>query len=200
MDSWTSRAGTGRPRKPSRQKIAEENELMLRRQQQFRLAAEYAARSLAQVPEVRRVMLFGSVAVPLWEEVPRFREFRRAGVAILHECKDVDLAVWVSDLSCLTQLRRCRSAAMNELFRERNVGVAHHQVELFLMEPETDRYLGRLCTYGTCPKGKDACRVPGCGAIPFLKQHEDFVLSPDALRSDRTVVLYDGKPGSGTMG
>jgi hypothetical protein len=38
-------------------------------------------------------------------------------------------------------------------------------------------YLGRLCYFAQCPKGKPDCRVEGCGAMPFLKQHEDFVLA-----------------------
>src|SRR3990172_6953449 len=96
-------------RKPSRKAIAETNEDMLRRQRNFRLAAEYAARAFARVPGVEQVALFGSVAQPLWEEVPRFSEFRRAGVPVLHECKDVDVAVWLSDLAGVPALRRARS-------------------------------------------------------------------------------------------
>ena len=38
------------PNKPTRRQIAETNEAMLRRQQQFRLAAEYAAGAFAGVP------------------------------------------------------------------------------------------------------------------------------------------------------
>jgi hypothetical protein len=50
-----------------------------------------------------------------------------------------------------------------------------------------------LCTFGTCPKGgKLECRVPGCSATPFVRQHEDFALASDALRQDRVIVLYDG--------
>ena len=178
--------------KPSCRQIAETNDAMLPRQQQFRLAAEFAARAFADVPGVEKVALFGSVAQPLNEAVPRFREFRRAGVAVLHECKDLDIAVWLSDLACVPVLRRARGQCVNDLLRERNVGVAHHQLDVFLLEHGTDRYLGRLCTFGTCPKdGKLECFVPGCGETPFVRQHEDFVLADDALRADRVVVLHD---------
>jgi hypothetical protein len=181
------------PRKPSRCQIAETNEQMLRRQQQFRLAAEYAARAFAGIPGVEKVALFGSVAQPLTEEVPRFREYRRAGVAVLHECKDVDIAVWLSDLACVTMLRRARGQCVNDLYRENNVGVAHHQFDVFLLEHGSDRYLGRLCIFGTCPKdGKLECLVPGCGETPFVRQHEDFTLPGDALLPERIVVLHDG--------
>ena len=166
---------------------------MRRRQQQFRLAADFATRAFRGVPGVERVALFGSVAAPLYEEVPRFREFRRAGVAVLHECKDVDLALWLADFSCLPTLRRAQSRCVNDLLRETGIGVAHHQLDVFLLEAGSDRYMGRLCTFATCPKGKPECLVPGCGATPFLRQHEDFLLSADALRPERMVVLYDAR-------
>jgi hypothetical protein len=137
------------PGTPIRRQIAETNEAMLRRQQQFRLAAEYAAGAFAGVPGVEKVALFGSVARPLTEEVPRYREFRRAGVAVLHECREVGIAVWLSDLVCVPALRRARGQCVNDLLRERNVGVAHHQLDVFLLEHGSDRYLGRLCTFGT---------------------------------------------------
>jgi hypothetical protein len=93
---------------------------------------------------------------------------------VLHECNDVDLAVWVSHLDGLRAIQKARSQALKELEVSRSIGVAHHQVDVFLMEPGTDRYLGRLCCFNQCPKGKDKCRAPQCGATPFLQQHEDF--------------------------
>jgi hypothetical protein len=176
---------------PDDKEIAEQNDLMLRRQKSFRIAAGWVAEALSDIPAVRKVALFGSVAVPLEKEVPRFREFRKAGIAIWHECKDVDLAVWVDDLSGLRQLQRARSRALNDLSCDRQIYVAHHQVEIFILDPDTDRYLGRLCCFGKCPKHKHECRVPGCGAMPFLQQHDHFTFRPDALASERIEVLYD---------
>jgi hypothetical protein len=43
---------------------------------------------------VHKAVLFGSVSAPPTKEVPRFSRLRREGIAIYHECKDVDLAVW----------------------------------------------------------------------------------------------------------
>jgi hypothetical protein len=180
---------------PSSRKAAEENERMLRRQREFRLAADYVARAFAEFPEVQKVVLFGSVAVPLPTEVPRFREYRRAGIAIYHECKDVDLAVWLTDLDNLRALGKARGRAVNQLLAETGAGVAHHQVDVFVMEPGTDRYLGRLCIFGECPKGKPECLVPGCGDRLFLQKHASFTLRPEALRSDRTVVLFERASG-----
>jgi len=108
---------------------------MLRRQRDFRAAAEYVAEALARLPVVRKIVLFGSVVAPLKKEVPRFREYRRAEIEVWHECWDADLAVWTSDLASLRSLQQARSQALNDLLTEKSIGVAHHQVEIFLMSP-----------------------------------------------------------------
>jgi len=173
------------------QDIGQEDQLMLHRQQQFRIAAQYVADAFLSVPEVQKVVLFGSVAVPLEKEVSRFCKFRRAGIAINHECKDVDMAVWFSDMTCLRVLQKVRSQALNKLLAEKQIGVAHHQVDIFIMEPETNRYLGRLCIFSSCPKGKDKCRVDGCGEPMFLQQHEDFKFGPKDLDDEINIVLFE---------
>jgi hypothetical protein len=176
---------------PDDQEIAAENQAMLRRKSDFRTAAEYVARAFSTFEEVQRVVLFGSVALPLEKEVPRFRPYRQAGIAVWHECGDVDLAVWVTRLDNLTALRKARSRTLNQLLAEKQIGVAHHQVEVFVMEPATDRHLGRLCCFNQCPKaGKPACLVPGCGENFFLKRISSFRMRPEALQPERTVVLF----------
>ena len=170
--------------------IAEANQDMLRRQGEFRKAGELVGQALAELLHVQKVVLFGSVAVPLRKEIPRFREFRDAGLAIWHECKDVDLAVWVTNLEDLKSLQRARSRALTALLENQQIGVAQYQVDVFLMEPGSDRYLGRLCRFGQCPKGKLECLVPGCGREQFLQQHQDFVLTPDAFEPDKSVLLF----------
>jgi hypothetical protein len=177
-------------RRTSLEKVEEENARLLGRQRELRLAADYVAAAFARRDEVERVVLFGSVASPLRKEVPRFRRFRRAGIELWHECKDVDLAVWVSDCGSLHALTKARGRALNDLFAKHEIGVAHHQVDVFILEPATDRYLGRLCTFGFCPKGKPECRVPGCGQALFLRQHEDFVFDPAGIGADRSVDLF----------
>ena len=149
------------------------------------MAAEAVALAFAEIPEVQAVALFGSVAAP-----PKL-EITRRGWELLHHAKDVDLAVWIDRLDNLAALKRARVQALKKLLADHDVGVAHHQVDVFLIEPETDRYLGRLCNFATCPKGKADCAVPGCGQSPFLKQHEEFEFYPDALRKDRVVRLYE---------
>jgi hypothetical protein len=176
----------------------EENRGLLRRQSDFWEAARWVAEAFARLSFVERVALFGSVASRLGKEVPRFRKFRRAGVALWHECKDVDLAVWVSRLDSLRSLQKARGRALARLLERRNIGVAHHQVDIFLMESGTDRYLGRLCNFKVCPKGKPECRVPGCGASLFLQQHKNFVFDPAGLAPEKSIMLYDRADPAGT--
>lgn len=183
------------PARSFEEEVDEQNRWLLKRQEDFRAAAEYVAEALAGIPVVQKVVLFGSVAAPLKKEVPRFGRFRRAGVALWHECRDVDLAVWVSDLSSLKTLQKAQARALNDLLRDADVGVAHHQVDVFLLEPGTDRHMGRLCHFGTCPKGKPECLVPGCGASLFLQQHEGFVWDPRSLEPGNIVPLFDRASG-----
>ena len=179
--------------------IAQENAAMLKRRDSFRRVAEMAATGFGKLPFVQKVVLFGSVAAPPKKEVPRFRRLRRARVEVYHECKDVDLAVWVDDFTQLRALKRAISDATNVFnqlicHQEMLPGVAHHQVDVFIFEPGTNRYRGRLCIFGQCPKGKPECEVPGCGAQPFLQLYDDFEISPSVFAKEPCVVLFERKP------
>jgi hypothetical protein len=179
---------------PSRAEIAEQDRDQLKRQRDFRVAADAVAAALSEFAEVQAIALFGSVARPLAREVPRFQPYRRLGIEILHECKDVDLAVWLTRTDRLRDLSRARGRALAKLFPATGIGVAQHQVDVFLFAADHNRYLGRLCYFAQCPKGKPDCRVEGCGAIPFLKQHENFVLAANALSA--AVNLFDRRTGT----
>jgi hypothetical protein len=168
---------------------------MLDRQAQFRLAADAVTAALAGVPEVEAVALIGSVARPLRREVPRFQPFRSWGIPVWHECKDVDLAVCLDCLDRLQTLNWTGSVALHQLFKEQQIGVAHHQVEIFILQGVVNAYRGRLCPFSQCPKGKQECLVPGCGQDPFLQQHAGFTFWPDALAPDRIMHLYDRQRG-----
>jgi hypothetical protein len=174
-----------------RAKIEEENNRMVRRQREFRLAADVVTKGWLRFSEVQAIAVMGSVAKPLWKEVPRFSEFRRQGVEIWHECGDLDLALWIDSQRRLGELRRARDRALREAF-EGGVGisVANHQVDVFLFEPQSDRYLGRLCSFNECPKEKPPCLVAGCGTIPFNQQIVDFVPHADLLASAADAMLY----------
>ena len=177
--------------------IAEQNDGLIRRYRDFRHAADAVAAAWRNRPEVAAVALIGSVAEAPWKEVPRFSPYRRARIALWHECKDLDLAVWLAQLRDLNGLRRAKNRALRELYDESGAGagVASHQVDVFVIEPGTDRYLGRLCEFNRCPKGHVKCLVPGCGAAKFLQQHENFQWRPESLAGDRAVHLFDRATG-----
>ena len=174
-----------------RAKVDEQNRYLQQQQRDFRRAADIVADALMIFEEVEAIAVIGSVAKPLWKEVPRFSEFRRAGIEVWHECKDLDLAAWISSQHRLGALRRARDVALREAYEAgTGPGTASHQVEIFLIEPGTDSYLGRLCKFAACPKDKPQCRVPGCGAIPFNRRVEGFVPHADLLASAGHAMLY----------
>jgi hypothetical protein len=162
---------------------------MLARQASFRRAADAVAAALARAPEVPAIRLFGSVSRPLEREIPRFQPFRHHRVEILHECHDIDLALWIDRFDDLVTLKRLRSQAVADLFTNTGIGVAQHQVEIFLFGDGWHDYRGRLCTYGQCPKGKRDCLAPECGRELFLQQHEGFVLASSAFAT--AIPLYE---------
>ena len=169
----------------------EDDRFSLLRYVHFRAAAEYVARALAAVATVRRIALFGSVA-----SRPHPRRGHHAG---MHEPKDVELAVWIDSAIELDRLRLLRSRAVNQLWDEEEIGVAHHQVDVFLIDAATGAYLGRLCCFNQCPKHKPECRAENCGQVPFLRQHDDFVFDRDALSPSRIEVLYDRQTVEGSL-
>jgi hypothetical protein len=175
-----------------RSRIEKENRDLLDRQRQFRVAADVVAAAFAAFSEVQAVAVIGSVARPLWKEVPRFREFRRDRIELWHECGDLDLAVWIDSQDRLGMLRRARDRALREAY-DAGTGISFvgHQVDVFLFEPGSDRYLGRLCNFSQCPKDKPACAVPGCGAVPFNKRIAEFVPRADLLEPARHAMLYE---------
>jgi len=174
-----------------RAEIEEENRLMLSRQRQFRVAADVVTDAWMRFTEVAAVAVIGSVARPLWKEVPRFREFRRAHIEVWHECGDLDLALWLDSQGRLGEVRRAAALALRAAYESGiGISVANHELDVFLIEPGTDRYMGRLCKFNQCPKGKRDCLTPGCGAIPFNKRVAEFTPDADLLVPAAYSTLY----------
>lgn len=174
-----------------RSAIDRQNHYLLERQRRFRLTADLVADAWIAFPEVQAVAVIGSVAKALWKEVSRFREFRREGIEVWHECGDLDLALWVDSQHRLGPLRRATDMALRKAYEAGdNAGVVGNQLDVFLFEPGSDRYLGRLCKFNQCPKGKVDCLVPGCGAVPFNKVVADFEPRADLLAAAADAMLY----------
>lgn len=162
------------------------------------MAADVVTDAWMAFPEVQAVAVIGSVAKALWKEVPRFAEFRRRGIEVWHECHDLDLALWIDSQHQLNPLRRAAAGALRAAWEAgTGAGIVAHQLDIFLIEPGSDRYLGRLCSFGQCPKGKRDCFVPGCGAVPFNKTVDGFRPRPDLLDSARYATLY--RRGAGRL-
>ena len=176
--------------------IEAEDRSLMERQRQFRIAADVVTEAWMAFSEVQAVAVIGSVARPLWKEVPRFREFRRQGIELWHECSDLDLAVWIGSQARLSELRRARDRALRDACNaSTGISVTGNEVDVFLIEPETDRYLGRLCRFNQCPKGKRECLVPGCGAIAFNRRVAGFVPRADLLASAGSATLFERNSG-----
>lgn len=179
-------------------RIDEQNRFLAARQRDFRAAADVITAALASFSEVVAIAVIGSVAKPLRKEVPRFREFRTAGIEVWHECADLDLAVWLDSLERLGDMRRALGTALRAAHEAgTGLSIAGHQADVFLFEPTSDRYLGRLCSFNTCPKGKPDCLVFGCGAIAFNKVVDGFVPRADILATTPQSMLY--KRGTGIL-
>jgi hypothetical protein len=73
--------------------IERQNQYQLRRQRELRMAAGVVTEAWMAFPEAQAIAVIGSMAGPLWKEVPRFREFRREGIEVWHECLELDLAL-----------------------------------------------------------------------------------------------------------
>jgi hypothetical protein len=131
---WDEYAFQDRLGEPSQEDIGEQNTRMLRRQCLCRWAAQSIAVAMSKLPEVQRVAAFGAVAQPLEMEVPRFREFRRYRIEVLHECADLDLAVWMANLSGLKELKRAMSSGLSVVENTAWGGVAHHQVDVHVFD------------------------------------------------------------------
>ena len=158
---------------------------------EFRIAADVVCDAWAGFAEVEAVAVIGSVAKKLWKEVPRFREFRRAGIEVWHECRDLDLALWLDSQSRLGELRRAAARALSVAYQTGvGVSVVGHQLDVFLFEPGSDGYLGRLCDYSRCPNDKRDCLAPGCGAVAFNKRIVDFTPRADLVAGMEDAMLF----------
>lgn len=133
---------------PADQGVTEADRDVLRKRKNWIKAARYVAWEFRKLPWVNRVALFGSLAgAPT--DPPSSGKPKLWPGATLHDPKDIDLAIWVTDLSDLRALQKARVRGLQRLLEKASIGVAHHQVDVCLLEPGTDRYLGRLCDFKT---------------------------------------------------
>jgi hypothetical protein len=69
-------------------------------------------------------------------------------------------------------------------------------VDVHLFDAGTNRYRGRLCIFGQCPKPhKYGCLVPGCGEESFLQQFSEYRFDHARFGREPKVVLLDRAGG-----
>jgi cupin 2 domain-containing protein len=158
----------------------------LRRYQGFLHAALKLAERLSEFPEVERIALFGSLAKPPFRESYRYK--RR--IWAFHEPKDIDMAIWLSSLKNLKVMRRT-IATLAESVAKKAPGICAGNVELFVFDSKSSKYLGRVCHYKHCPYNDANCRVDGCGKPSHLKIASDFMLYPDAVSRINSQLLFE---------
>ena len=183
-------------RAPTRAGIEEQNAFLLQRYRDFRRAADMIVDAWRQHSDVTAIALVGSVARAPWKEVPRFQPYRRKGIELWHECKDLDLAVWLDGTTDLEALRKSKNCAVSRFVDRSRGGIAGHQVDVFLLDDASGRHMGRLCEFNRCPKPrKRECLVPHCGSEPFLRRVQGFRWRSDTISADRSVRLFDRAAG-----
>lgn len=171
--------------------IYQEDQRMLRRQSDFRNAARLVSKRLAEMPEVQRVCLFGSVVLPLWKEVPYHNRLRQRNIRIFHECANIDMAVWVTSPAKADLMRKACSQVVNDLVsKDIHLSIAHHSFSIHLIQEADNHYLGMVCHYNQCPKHKPECRVRGCGVHPFVQILPWFRLKPGRLNEFNSQILF----------
>src|ERR1035438_4988823 len=172
---------------PSDADIDDQNILLLRRQCLYRWAGQLIAIAMNELPEVQKVAAFGAVAQPLEMEVPRFREFRRHRIEILHECADLG--------SGGLDHRPVASQGTEERDATRDISRAGYAMGR--RRPSSGgcpsfrcrerRLSGPAVHFRTVSEARQArmsCR--GCGAQPFLQQFEKYRFNAAQFEGERS--------------
>ncbi len=172
-------------------------EALIQDKEKLIAAAKSVSLELAKLSFIKHVALIGSVACggknveeiehstkpePAWR-----RKLAKKGIPTF---LDLDLAVWVDRKLDLDMARRALVSGWKSYLLEHEHGISNNEFDVFLLNCETNEYLGNLCHFRQCPKeGKKDCEVTGCGEPRFLKKYQDFSLDPDAIRKEHRIDL-----------
>ncbi|OLS13935.1 MAG: hypothetical protein RBG13Loki_2438 [Promethearchaeota archaeon CR_4] len=180
-------------------------------------AVEFVVEEMAKVPSVKKVAIIGSLAknAKKMQELDRLtgsyppdkegeglmeyydrseihkEGFSQSGKFRAKQMKDVDLAVWVNGIEDLGTIRRALAVGVKKFIASGKYGVSNNEFDVFLLDATSGKYLGNLCSYAMCPKGKDDCQTTGCGKVPFLKLYRQFIFYPDAVNEKARFDVYD---------
>ena len=167
----------------------------LRRQHMFRNAAQLIVIAFREVPEVKKVMAFGSAALPLVHRKPSHLP-RKSKIKTPHRCKDLDLAVWMATFTNLKALKNALSITLADMDESCYGNLDRREVDIHLIDFATGGYQGRLCGFGQCPKPRVwECRVPDCGSKPFLQQINQYEFNRTRFEAEPKILLFDRNHG-----
>ena len=161
----------------------------LKRYKDFCYAAVEMAKHLTDFPEVEKIALFGSLAKPPY----RKRLPIRKRIWTFHNPRDIDLAVWLSSLENLGDMRKALVALVKDI-TQKVPGLCEGSIELFVFDSKSSKYLGRVCHYRECPRQGMECMTKGCGKPKHLKKMADFKLVPDAVSRLYSQLLFERHP------
>ena len=171
-----------------------QDRLSLRLQKFYRIVAGQVADEMSKIDWVTRIVLFGSAGKPLKKDFRRYLTYSRRKTEIWHECRDIDLAVWVERQDSLLDLYRARGTAVKEcsMIYPGISGLPHFLVEVHIMDTGTNQHLGELCLYKECPRyGVRECRAAnGCGSTSLLRTLPEFFLRSKALDESQSMELF----------
>lgn len=181
------------PRRRMHEIVAEEDAVAVERQLMFRLVADRTARAWAEAPGVEVIGVTG----PLTGTLPRAMPYwRRRGDPSLLSLSSLDMVVWLSRTNQVRSLHRAFARVLRDLDAE---GVPHqmaaHYLSATVLDVATADYRGVICTFASCPKGKPACEVRGCGVVPFLRRFADWGAADAWREAADALVLWSRRDG-----
>jgi hypothetical protein len=162
----------------------------LERQRDFRVAAGAVAAALFEFDEVEAIALFGSLARPLSREVPRFQRYHQLGIEILHECKAVVLAVWLTRTDRLRDLSRAGNRAVTTI-PATGIGVASRH---FLVRSRPQSLFRSALLFRTMPERKAGLPRRRMRRDPIPVTAREFCPAADALSA--AVNLFNRRRGA----
>lgn len=124
---------------PSKAAIAAEEHRLLERQRAFRAAADPIASTLAECRDVEAIALIGSVPVRYGS---RCHASRLTGNCVFRSRMNARMSILPYGSPVPTCVRRV-AARLGKSSPNKGHGPAVQQVEVFLLEPDTNRYRGR---------------------------------------------------------
>ena len=143
--------------------IARQDDGLLRRYRDFRRAADALAAAWRSHPEEAAVTLIGSVRRSLGRKCRALHPIGERGSRCGTNARTSISRYGSRTRATLTAFAGPTPKPYAWCGTKKPSGVASHEVDAFVLEPGTDRYLGRLCDFNYVPRARPSvwCRAVG---------------------------------------